>query len=413
MALTDKLTAIGDAIRTKTGGTDLLTLDQMPAEISNIQGGGTVEELTITSNGTYNPPTGIDGFAPVVVNVPQDGAPTAEDLTFSGDCSRMFANNRWVQILKKYGNLFNFVNVTDASYMFYRSTELEKLPTLNFNNSYAITNYMFQDCAYLKECPDIRNLRFGSLKGAFSNMRSVREIPDSFVDNNDFAYGHLNFSGSATPAYDEMFDSCRSLRRITPKIFQMLYPKVSYSNSIYRYGFSYCNNLEELTNLPCFDQSTWTSNAFFVCFDDCNRLGRVVFSTNEDGTPKVVQWQYQTIDLHGAGFCSQANEQYILQQNSGITADKAVYNDAEYQALKNNPDWYARNANYSRYNHDSAVETINSLPDTSAYLASAGGTNTIKFTGSYGAKTDGGAINTLTEEEIAVATAKGWTVSLV
>ena len=68
---------------------------------------------------------------------------------------------------------------------------------------------------------------------------------------------------------------------------------------------------------------------------------------------------------------------------------------------------------YSRYNHDSAVETINSLPDTSEYLAANGGTNTIKFKGAAGSKTDGGAINTLTEEEIAVAAAKGWTVTLV
>ena len=43
MALTNKLTAIGNAIRGKTGKTELLTLDQMPTEISNIQGGGTVE----------------------------------------------------------------------------------------------------------------------------------------------------------------------------------------------------------------------------------------------------------------------------------------------------------------------------------------------------------------------------------
>jgi len=48
------------------------------------------------------------------------------------------------------------------------------------------------------------------------------------------------------------------------------------------------------------------------------------------------------------------------------------------------------------------------LPDTSAY-----GTNTIKFRGAAGALTDGGAINTMTAEEIAVATAKGWTVSFV
>lgn len=40
MALTDKLSAIGDAIRAKTGKSDLLSLDAMPAEIASIQTGG-------------------------------------------------------------------------------------------------------------------------------------------------------------------------------------------------------------------------------------------------------------------------------------------------------------------------------------------------------------------------------------
>lgn len=40
MALTDKLTAIGDAIREKTGTTELLKLDEMPGVIANISGGG-------------------------------------------------------------------------------------------------------------------------------------------------------------------------------------------------------------------------------------------------------------------------------------------------------------------------------------------------------------------------------------
>lgn len=43
MALTDKLSAIGDAIRQKTGGTSKLTLDQMAAEIGTIQGGEIIE----------------------------------------------------------------------------------------------------------------------------------------------------------------------------------------------------------------------------------------------------------------------------------------------------------------------------------------------------------------------------------
>ena len=40
MALTDKLSAIGSAIREKTGGTELLTLDAMPVAIQGIQAGG-------------------------------------------------------------------------------------------------------------------------------------------------------------------------------------------------------------------------------------------------------------------------------------------------------------------------------------------------------------------------------------
>jgi hypothetical protein len=124
-----------------------------------------------------------------------------------------------------------------------------------------------------------------------------------------------------------------------------------------------------------------------------------------------MNWTKQTIDLsYRVGYIEKNSYylSYLLNYNSGITADKEVKDDATYQALKNDPDWFTKDLAYSRYNHDSAVNTINSLPDCSAK-----GGNTIKFKGAAGSKTDGGAINTLTAEEIAVATAKGWTVSLV
>jgi hypothetical protein len=76
MALIDKLNAIGDAIREKTGKTDKLTLDEMPNEIASIVSGGTtpanpiIESLKITANGTYTAPDGVDGYSPVNVNVP-------------------------------------------------------------------------------------------------------------------------------------------------------------------------------------------------------------------------------------------------------------------------------------------------------------------------------------------------------
>ena len=34
------------------------------------EGGGVIQPLAVTANGTYSPPAGVDGFAPVRVNVP-------------------------------------------------------------------------------------------------------------------------------------------------------------------------------------------------------------------------------------------------------------------------------------------------------------------------------------------------------
>ena len=87
------LSAIGDAIRTKTETTELINPADMAEKIEGISVGSAavVEPLSITANGTYNAPEGIDGYTPITVNVPQDGAPTAEELTLTGDCSYRFA----------------------------------------------------------------------------------------------------------------------------------------------------------------------------------------------------------------------------------------------------------------------------------------------------------------------------------
>lgn len=76
MALTDKLTAIADAIRTKTGKTDGLTLEQMPAEIAGISGGAGVEECDVTLTGN-NYFFGGAGFCYTTVG--NDGEITSSD----------------------------------------------------------------------------------------------------------------------------------------------------------------------------------------------------------------------------------------------------------------------------------------------------------------------------------------------
>ena len=190
-------------------------------------------------------------------------------------------------------------------------------------------------------------------------------------------------------------------------------PYLRYNNSYYYNGFYNCFVLDELINMPIpYTKAKWTYNAFYDTFRNCHRLKDITFKTNDDGTAIAVNWKSQVIDLtNNVGYASVGNE--VTKYNSGITADKRVTDATSYEALKNDPDWWTTDKNYSRYNHDSAVRTINSLPDASTYLATAGGNNTIKFKGTSGTNTDGGAINTLTETEIAVATAKGWTCSFV
>ena len=383
MALTNKLSAIGDAIREKTGKTELLTLDAMPLEIASIETGG------------------------------GGGGIEVEPIVISGICQRICAGPMASQYIKLFGNTVSTANIDDAQYMFYQNT-VETIPfDINIRNgaSSCQLGSMFRECFNLKELPRIRgNGKIYNCGNMFDCCYSLREIPNDYFDG-------LNISHwpTATSAYSHqasyMFDYCYSLRQLPLHWFKNMNPMAHNSYSYFSYGFNDCQSLDELIGLPIpYTKATWTSNAFSSAFTGCARLKNITFEKDEDSSPIVVQWKSQTIDL--SVFVGRAGaSHFITNFNSGITKDKEVKDDATYQALKNDPDWYTANIDYSRYNHDSAVNTINSLPDTSAYLATAGGTNTIKFNGAAGAKTDGGAINTLTAEEIAVATAKGWTVS--
>ena len=415
MALTDKLSAIGTAIRNKTGKTALMTLDEMPTEIASITSGGdpVINPLEVTANGTYTA-TDCDGYSPITVNVPQDGAPTDAELTISGSCNYRFASGGWDWVINKYGNRITTENISNAKFMFEQST-ISNIPfELNFsqtNNTYI--DYMFYNCTNITSIPKINNCKPTSMQSVFSNCQSLRYLPEDIATWFDWSY-----LDSLTAQYagnrSNQFISCYSLRSVPMDFLAHGNPVSGYTNSIYDGGFGNCYVLDELLNLPNpHHNATWTSNAFANSFSYCSRLKNLTFALNpETNAPYVVKWKSQTIDLSEyVGYCRSNAD--IVNYNSGITANKKVTDDATYQALKNDPDWFTTELEYSRYNHDSAVATINSLPDTSAYLATAGGTNTIKFKGTAGSSTDGGAINTLTAEEIAVATAKGWTVSLV
>lgn len=381
------LTSIADAIRNKNGESTSYKPTEMAAAIAAIQGGGggsvDVEPYVLTGDASYalskcsTSTTEYDtNMWPVfahAINTP--GMIETKDITkMSYLCYRMTG----VEELPFEINIAANQTRLEGRSAF-ATTELRKLPKINWNGSTVYANYFLN---YL--CNASKYLE---------DVSTLADIPEFYDDN-------ISWSGY-------IFADCYSLRSIPVDFFLKVQDGVDTLKYFYA-RTCYCNYaLDELINFPVLGLNETSTNMFSYTFNHCGRLKRLTFGLTTDGLPKDRTWGKQTIDLSGnIGYLSSASEKYLLQYSSSITADKKVTDAASYAALKDDPDWYTIDLAYSRYNHDSAVETINTLPNVT------GGSNVIKFQGAAGASTDGGAINTLTEEEIAVATAKGWTVTL-
>ena len=369
MALTDKLTSIADAIREKGGTTEKLTLAQMPDAIAAIQAGGG-EDLV------PNP------------------------LVFSGDCEYAFGNNKYNWLIENYGDRIQTKDITTGSYMFGDSTELETIP---FDINGKISGnpqflYTFIRCSNLKSCGKI-TIPLYNVRGMFSYCHNLRYLPE--IEFTTASYG-IDSNGLG-----ELFQHCYSLREIPEKLLgKLVNPNGgTSSNGTVFNGLTYLSTIDEINGIPT-NTTTLNSNCMGSMFKYCYRLKKATFRTN-NGTPYTANWKNQSIDLSQyTGWAGYNNaEKNILNYNSGITAED------EDNDWSNNPNYWSKQFIYSRFNHDSAVEFINSLPDTSAYVAAQNAANNaVKFYTNAGSNTDGGSVSALTEEEVAVAAAKGWSI---
>lgn len=365
------LTGIADAIRGKNGSTDTYKPSEMAAAITAISGGG-------------------GGSGPEI----PDSA-----FVLSGSTNHWDYNGKWDKFIAAYADKWSTSNLVDCYSMFY-GTKLTSIPfDINLGNHPKLSNMFFN--SHLTVLPKIVGNNI-TIQGTqyFLSSTHIKNIPDDY----------FNFIGDVYDSWTNvslMFSDAQSLRNF-PSSVNIIPQKSRHTSYIYSFYRSMCDRcyvLDEINNLGVATLSTFNSNSVSSIVESCSRLKNFTFEAG-----KTVNWKNQTIEL--SSYVGYANNTLQII-NNGITADKQVTDDATYQALKDDPDWWTTNVAYSRYNHDSAVATINSLPDASAYLAANGGTNTIQFEGAAGSATDGGAISSLTPEEIAVATAKGWTVTLV
>ena len=260
MALTDKLFAIGDAIREKTGKNDLLALDQMPNEIRNIGGGGgtDIEPIVLTGDQSY----GCVGY-------------------LAGEC------------IKRYGNTISTVDITNANQLFYM-TSAKSIPfSINFKPDENVNLFqMFCSAKQLETLPVINHAKPYSMASFCRECINLREIPENLIDNWDLEYCHNNTSNDMS----QMFYNCASLRKIPSSVLKQLYHKKSTynSNSMYYQTFYACYNLDEIRDLNI-SIGPYTSNMLSGIVGYTNCLKSFTFAMNDDGTPKIAEWKNQVL----------------------------------------------------------------------------------------------------------------------
>ena len=367
------LTNIADAIRAKKSSTDTYTPAEMATAISSIETGGGGGELT------------------------------EEDLTFTGDLRYFNYYGRMSKLIKKYGSKMKFNSVNNLSNAFQGNDPLNS----DFSN-WTIDLYKcnleqcFASHGSITAFPKLQGTVV-SLKNLFQFSDTLELIPDDlFPADTEFIYKEWGQN------YNGIFHRCDNLKKL-PLWFKNMtftvnkdYNYNTYS-TVYASTFYDCRNLKELT-LPIIPSpAKLRDNCFNSTFQNVRSMRKFVFAPPPAGNEAVL-WTHQTINLAD-------NE---CGYNSSASGSKVIYDDETYNLYKNDPDARVRTLEYSFYNHDSALETIRSLPYAQFVdIPQSQLQNVIKFYGKSGEKTDGGAINTLTTAEIAIATNKGWTVSFV
>lgn len=325
--------------------------------------------------------------------------------------------------------------------LFNENEYITDLRYINISGTRLAIEGMFNGCTNLLHIPNI-SLKDVNANRSFGIFEHCYKLQNGELEK---FFGNVEFSNTFQNC---PFRGCYSITNLDLSVIDVKSPKMMADDY-----FSYDRLVSDLYNLrslkfPSKLTGTLTSSSYGLrTISGLHMLSSLTFNTNADGTPFKVKMKNQSFNLTGEDYYNYTgyftnysdynviekgtnppdpthNVFYNIKSSSDLTVEKIK---EEYNRVKGFDDWhayYSSSITYngksvpaarlvSRFNHDSIVGFINTLPDTSEYLATAGGTNTIKLNQFQGDLTDGGGVSNLTEEEIAVAAAKGWTISIV
>ena len=332
----------------------------------------------------------------------------ADDLKFSGNLTLFNVDGRFDRIINKYfdnvklgGWTENGIdyNVTDL-YSAFQYSRLSAIPPIHIRGKVDVQQ-TFSGCINLTQLPTFiqytSSAEIINWFHMFNDCASITNIPSAYLSS-------IMGYDSSRNSTSGLFQNCLSLK-------EMLDINICLLSHDFSYMFENCCQLNKIVGLAM-PGTEFTSNIFTNMFKNCVMMSKLTFSGSGN-----YQWKSQTIDFTTCGYDTTTNHTYSTNMGGKeFTFDSAkqVTDASTYNQLKDTADWWTADVAYSKYDRQSAIATIKSLPDTKNYLSSNGGTNTIKFKKNAGsAKGDNYNMSKFSASEIAVATAKGWTVSLV
>lgn len=361
MALTDKLSAIAESIRSKTGSTDKMTLDEMATNIANIKSGDI--SAFINSDNLeigLNDSEGYFGLK-CIKKLPEN-----LDTSNVNNLAYAFA---FMESLTEIPNI-DVSNCMRFNYMFYNCKSLKKIPKLNFNSnliSLGHTSNMFYGCKSLTT-EDINAINLPPLRtvsNLFGYCTSMKEIPNIDISNLDY-----NSSGSSSGFFT-------GSGLVVADCSNLILPKYSSNKDYYAQAwFNYCNDLVEIKN---WDTSFVVKAGYmFQQIPKLKKLCALDFSNVNSTNPFPYSGIPSLEDFGG-----------FINLGKAYTGTYSNVNNYKLDLSKE-----------INLTHESLMNVINGLYD----IASAGVATQQLILGSTN-------LAKLTEDEIVIATTKGWSVS--
>lgn len=323
-----------------------------------------------------------------------NGTANVSDVEIT-DTRYLFYKNIRINQLNEILNICR--NVINASYMFNECDQLKSLELNNFDTSNVTTmSRMFDGCSGLINL-DVTNLdtsnvtsmntMFGSCRSLENldisnfNVKNVLDVSSMF--NSCSSLKNLNlgsFNAKKCSSFSGMFASCSQLSELNLNNFN------TSSGTKMDSMFNGCSGLTNL-NLSSFDTSNVTN--MFHMFYGCKNLINLDISSFDTSNVIGVSYMFQNCNsLTNLNFCTNLGKGY-KQKTNNYSSYKL---DLSYSTL---------------LTHESLMSVINNLYDLNlAYNVAGGGT--LYRQGLVLGSTN---LAKLTEEEIAIATDKGWNVT--